>query len=131
VLLLAALLAGRLLDRFDLPFERDSTQPDEPAVSTTPVPAAIDSPRVEEAATEQPRPAARGTEPSPVELPLSINRATALELQRLPGVGPVLASRIVAERDSGGRFDGPADLQRVKGIGAATSARLAPHLRFD
>jgi competence protein ComEA len=61
-----------------------------------------------------------------------VNRASAADLQRLPGVGPVLAARIVAERDARGPFQDPGDLRRrVRGIGARTSARLAPHLRFD
>lgn len=57
---------------------------------------------------------------------LDINRATAQELVALPGIGPVLAGRIVAYRDSVGRFDAVADLVAVKGIGPATLARLEP-----
>lgn len=56
------------------------------------------------------------------------NTAGAAELQRLPGVGPVLAERIIEERESGGRFERAADLERVPGIGPATRAKLAPLL---
>lgn len=56
--------------------------------------------------------------------PLDLNRATAAELQTLPGVGPVLADRIVAYRDSVGRFGRVEELGSVKGIGPATLERL-------
>ncbi|MFO7892118.1 MAG: helix-hairpin-helix domain-containing protein [Longimicrobiales bacterium] len=58
------------------------------------------------------------------ELPLDLNRATASELQTLPGVGPVLADRIVVYRDSVGRFGRIEELGSVKGVGPATLARL-------
>jgi competence ComEA-like helix-hairpin-helix protein len=61
---------------------------------------------------------------------LAINRATARDLERLPRIGPTLAARIVAMRDSLGGFTSPQDLRRVKGIGASTLARLAPLLDF-
>jgi competence protein ComEA len=62
---------------------------------------------------------------------VDVDRADARELQRLPGVGPALAGRIVADRESLGVFGGIAGLDRVAGIGPATLARLAPHLRFS
>lgn len=51
---------------------------------------------------------------------ISINQADAQQLQELPGVGPVTAERIVAERESGGPFATVDDLDRVPGIGPAT-----------
>lgn len=59
------------------------------------------------------------------------NRATEAELDRLPGIGPAVAERIVAARDSGAVFRSPEDLTRVKGIGPKTAARTAPHLDFS
>lgn len=53
------------------------------------------------------------------------NRADAVDLMRLPGVGAAMAARIIAERDSA-PFTSTPDLQRVQGIGPATAARLAP-----
>ena len=60
---------------------------------------------------------------------IDINKASAEELQRLPGVGPVLAGRIIAEREKK-RFDSAADLRRVSGIGAKTLEKLRPFLTF-
>ena len=45
---------------------------------------------------------------------LDINTASATELENLPGVGPVLAERIVAARP----FKSADDLRNVKGIGS-------------
>ena len=48
-----------------------------------------------------------------------LNRASSADLQALPGVGPVLADRIVAYRDANGPFDQVEDLLQVPGIGEA------------
>lgn len=55
------------------------------------------------------------------------NRASEAELDRLPGVGPGVASSIVEARASGG-FHSPEDLLRVRGIGPATLARIRERL---
>lgn len=51
--------------------------------------------------------------------PLSLNRATAGDLETLPGVGPVLAERIVSFREDNGRLTAVEDLLEVPGIGEA------------
>lgn len=56
---------------------------------------------------------------------LDLNLATAADLEQLPGIGPVLASRIVAWRDEHGRFDDVGQLREVSGIGERTFAALA------
>lgn len=61
---------------------------------------------------------------------VDIDRAGVGELQRLPGVGPALAKRIVADRENRGAFGGTAGLDRVPGVGPAMLAKLAPHLSF-
>ena len=47
---------------------------------------------------------------------VDINAAGVDELQRLPGIGPSLAGRIVAYRDAHGSFASAAELSRVSGI---------------
>jgi len=60
---------------------------------------------------------------------LDINTASADQLEDLPGVGPVLAQRIVEQRTRIGRFTSVADLRQVSGIGAKKFADLAPLVR--
>ena len=55
---------------------------------------------------------------------LDLNRATAAELDALPGVGPVLAQRIVDHREQG-PFTSVDQLDDVPGIGPARAAELA------
>ncbi|GIG55470.1 ComEA family DNA-binding protein [Demequina activiva] len=55
--------------------------------------------------------------------PLSVNAASAAQLEELPGVGPVIAERIVADRDAHGPFTSLDDLQRVSGVGPALVAQ--------
>ncbi len=55
---------------------------------------------------------------------IAINRASALDLEALPGVGPALAKRIVEEREKAGPFRSPRDLLRVKGIGPKKQAAI-------
>jgi competence ComEA-like helix-hairpin-helix protein len=62
---------------------------------------------------------------------IDIDRAPAHELTRLPGVGPALAQRIVAERERGGPFGDFVALSRVRGVGPAVIAQIAPHLAFS
>lgn len=49
--------------------------------------------------------------------PLNINTVTAEELELLPGIGPVLAQRIVDYRNSHGGYRAVEELLQVKGIG--------------
>jgi competence protein ComEA len=48
---------------------------------------------------------------------ISINRATAEQLEDLPGIGPALSARIIAYRDANGGFKAKEDLLNVSGIG--------------
>lgn len=55
------------------------------------------------------------------------NGAPPVELERLPGVGPATARRIVEEREAR-PFRWTGDLERVAGVGPATVRKIAPHL---
>ena len=59
---------------------------------------------------------------------VDVSAAPAGEIEALPGVGPVLAARIVAER-ARAPFASLDDLTRVPGVGAATIERLRPLAR--
>jgi competence protein ComEA len=61
---------------------------------------------------------------APADERVRVNTAGAVELQTLPGVGPVLAGRIVEFRDSNGPFVLVEDLLDVPGIGEAKLAAL-------
>lgn len=59
--------------------------------------------------------------------PIDINRASADELQKLPGIGPVLSQRIIDAR--GKRpFQAVDELRRVPGIGPKTLEKIRPHV---
>jgi competence protein ComEA len=62
---------------------------------------------------------------------LDLDRASAEEIDHLPRVGPALARRIVASRDSFGAFGSLEALKRVKGMGAGTLEQLAPLVTFS
>lgn len=58
--------------------------------------------------------------------PIDLNRATAGELDELPGVGPATAQAIVAHRDANGPFASVDDLEQVRGIGPAKLESIRP-----
>lgn len=55
---------------------------------------------------------------------VNLNRASAAELDALPGVGPSTAEKIVADREANGSFVTVEDLKRVSGIGDKKFADL-------
>jgi competence ComEA-like helix-hairpin-helix protein len=71
-----------------------------------------------------PDPASGGT-PAPR---IDLNRATVAQLDALPGIGPVLAQRIVEHRRLHGEFRAVEELMAVRGIGPKLFARLEPRL---
>ncbi|UCE64828.1 MAG: helix-hairpin-helix domain-containing protein [Nitrospirota bacterium] len=62
---------------------------------------------------------------------LDINQGTKEEFQALPGIGPVLASRIMDHRESKGLFHDIEDLKGVEGIGERKFAQLRPYIKID
>ena len=75
--------------------------------------------------------ASRSAARDSVSRPVDLDRATAQEIEELPGIGKVVAARIVADRDSLGAFRSLDGLQRVKGIGPKLAKRLEPHVTFS
>jgi competence protein ComEA len=63
-----------------------------------------------------------------LSIPISINSATAEELDALPGIGPKMAQAIVEFRERYGKFSSPEDLLQVPGIGAKKLASVKPHI---
>jgi competence protein ComEA len=62
-------------------------------------------------------------------VPLDLNTATLEQLDGLPGIGPVLAQRILDHRAEVGRFTSVEQLKDVSGIGEATFADLVDLVR--
>jgi competence protein ComEA len=60
---------------------------------------------------------------------INVNTASVEELQRLPGVGPALASRIVEHRRRHGLFKRPQDIVIVRGMSAKFYRRIAHLIR--
>jgi competence ComEA-like helix-hairpin-helix protein len=81
-------------------------------------------------AVPAPRTRAPAAPPAPIAdpRPLDLNRASAEEISRLPGVGPSLARRIVEERDRRGRFESADSLRGILGMGPKKLAALREHV---
>lgn len=89
---------------------------------------ALDRAPVASPATPPARPARPTAPPPPVPVGtrLDLNRASQQDLERLPGIGPGLATRILDSRAQRGIFGSVDDLRRVRGVGDLTLARLRP-----
>jgi competence ComEA-like helix-hairpin-helix protein len=62
---------------------------------------------------------------------IDLDIATAEQIETLRGIGPSLAKRIVADRDSLGPFGSLDELQRVRGVGPRLSARVDSSVTFS
>jgi competence protein ComEA len=78
-------------------------------------------------------PAARLAEPYPARSTsrIDLDAATPTDIERLPGVGPAIAKRIVADREAKGTFGCLAALDAVRGIGRAMLTRLDSLVTFS
>ncbi len=62
---------------------------------------------------------------------ININEADQEELEELPGIGPVLAERIIQYRKEHGPFSSYSEIQEVKGIGPATVEKIKDLIVLD
>jgi competence protein ComEA len=69
------------------------------------------------------------TPPQKTVAPLDINRASADDLAKLPGIGPELARRIIAFREKHGPFRRVEDLLAIRGIGHKKWRVIRSYLR--
>lgn len=62
---------------------------------------------------------------------ININTATADELDALPGIGPSKAEAIVKYRETESRFNSPADIMNVSGIGEKTYEKIKDYITVE
>ncbi len=62
---------------------------------------------------------------------VSINTADEDLLQQLPGIGPVMAKRIIAHREKNGYFTSLKSLENVHGIGPITANKLKDYINLE
>jgi len=62
---------------------------------------------------------------------VSLNHSTRAELEKLPGIGPALAARIVEWRERYGPFRRAEHLMLVRGISERLFRQLRPHITLD
>lgn len=60
---------------------------------------------------------------------IDVNEAGPIELQEVPGIGPVMAQRIISFREDFGPFERVEDLLDVRGIGLRTLENIRPFIR--
>ena len=63
--------------------------------------------------------------------PVDLDRAQEWESLALPKIGPTLARRILADRDSLGPFGSLGELRRVKGVGEGVVDAITPYVTFS
>ncbi|MEA5013567.1 MAG: helix-hairpin-helix domain-containing protein [Candidatus Limiplasma sp.] len=63
--------------------------------------------------------------------PVAVNKAEEQALCRLPGIGPVTARDLIAQRETWGPFFFPEDLLNVKGITQKKLEKLAPEITLE
>ncbi len=73
----------------------------------------------------------KAADPPAVKFPVDLNRVSRLQLEAVPGIGPVLAQRIIDYRKAHGPFSSLEQLDEVKGIGPKTLERLRKYFYLE
>jgi comEA protein len=69
--------------------------------------------------------------PPPARIKVNVNRASASELEQVPGLGPKLSQRIVEYREANGTFQKIEDLIKVQGIGPKSLEKIKDYLAVE
>ena len=80
------------------------------------------------APSRTPRSAPQAAATATTQFPINLNTATADQLEAIPGIGPVLAQRIIEYRQTRGRFQSVDELLEVRGIGAKRLENMRPYV---
>jgi competence protein ComEA len=123
-------LAARVEDGSQLYFPTRKEQPEGGAALDTSSPAVPTGTSAPGGTRPASKPAHKGGKPGKLTDPsqgkINLNTAGAEELQRLPGVGPAMAARLLEFRKENGGFQSVEDLLQVSGIGDKKFARMRP-----
>ena len=80
------------------------------------------------ASVSPPRTPRRAPQAAAVQFPINLNTATAEQLEAIPGIGPVLAQRIIEYRQTHGKFQSVDELLEVRGIGPKRLESMRPYV---
>jgi len=80
------------------------------------------------APSRSPRSAPQAAATATTQFPINLNTATADQLEAIPGIGPVLAQRIIEYRQTHGRFQSVDELLEVRGIGPKRLENMRPYV---
>ena len=111
--------AGRNLNRTPVQIRTISPVHETTATSTDEIAAKTGNPEAGSASVDS---GASGH--GSVSFPININTATSAQLENLPGIGSVIAQRIVDHRNAYGPFTSPGQLINVSGIGEKRLAAI-------